>query len=578
MPSCSTNVAGEDYADFIQRHNNLTPDQLAEAFENPCVEYVNQEFAITHVPLAEALPLSVERDTYDAIPKLYALLDTTSMEASGILPVFNQPSLGIKGEGSIIGIIDTGIDYQNPVFRKPDGTTRILGIWDQTIQGPAFSLPGPRLEYPFLYGTAYTEEQINEALRSPDPLAVVPSNDTDGHGTFLAGIAGGSEIPSQNFIGASPECSLVIVKLKPAKQYLRDFFLIREDAVAFQENDIMTGITYLTLIAFMYDLPLTICLGLGTNQGSHDGTSPLSLRLSSLGNALGIAAVCAAGNEVGYRNHFRGAITSSMEYDEVELRVAPGEKGFILELWANAPELYTVGFVSPTGEIIQRIPQIPGNETLITFQREDTAIAVNYLPNVGRTGSQLVFMRFQAPTPGIWRIRVYNLIFLNGIYHIWLPVHGFTSDDTIFLEADPYTTIAGPGNSSFAITVSTYNHINNSLYIHSSRGNARDGLIKPDITAPGVDVYGPGLSAPGGEPVMIRMTGSSVAAAHTAGAVSNLMSWGIAKGNDPGISYRTIRSALIRGADRNPGYVYPNREWGYGTLDLYQTFLYLQKS
>lgn len=577
MPVCTSNVAGEDYADFIHRHNNLSMEQLMEQFGTPCIEYVNTEYAIIHIPLRIAQPISIERDTYDAIPKLYSLLDTTSMDASGLLPVFEQPSLNLRGEGTLIGMIDTGIDYQNPIFRKADGTTRLVGIWDQTIPGQPFSLPGLRSSIQFLSGTSYTEDQINEALRSPDPLSIVPSTDTDGHGTFLAGIAGGGPTASQDFTGAAPECRLAVVKLKPAKQYLRDFFLIREDAIAYQENDIMTAITYLTLIAAQYRLPLTICLGLGTNQGSHEGTDPLSLRLSDLGRNLGVAAACAAGNEVGYRNHYMGNMNPSMEYDEVELRVAPDEAGFTLEMWAAAPELYTVGFVSPTGEVIQRIPQILGNETLVTFRLEETVITLNYRTQVGVSGSQLIFMRFQNPTPGIWRIRVFNSIFLNGIYHIWLPIHGFTSDDTVFLQADPYTTITGPGNASFPITVSTYNHMNDSLYIHSSRGNTRNGVLKPDLAAPGVDVYGPGISTGAAPAPMIRMTGSSIAAAHAAGAISNLMSWGIVQGNDPDLNYRTIKSALIRGADRNPGYSYPNREWGYGTLNLYQTFLAMRE-
>ncbi len=577
MATCTSNVAGEDYADFIHRHNNLSMEQLMEQFGTSCIEYVNTEYAIIHIPLQTAQPISIERDTYDAIPKLFALLDTTSMSASGILPVFEQPTLNLRGQGAMIGLIDTGIDYQNPIFRKADGTTRILGIWDQNIPGQPFSLPGLRSDFQFLTGTAYTADQINEALRSPDPLSIVPSTDTNGHGTFLAGIAGGGPTANQDFIGASPECSLAVVKLKPAKQYLRDFFLIREDAIAYQENDIMTAITYLTLVATQYQLPLTICIGLGTNQGSHDGTDPLSLRLSDLGRNLGVAAVCAAGNEVGYRNHFMGHFNPSMEYEEVELRVAPGEAGFTLELWATAPELYTVGFVSPTGEIIQRIPQILGNETLVTFRLEQTVITVNYRAQVGVSGNQLIFMRFQAPTPGIWRIRVYNTIFLNGIYHIWLPIHGFTSDDTVFLQADPYTTITGPGNAAFPITVSTYNHMNGSLFIHSSRGNTRNGLLKPDLAAPGVDVYGPGISTGTAPAPMVRMTGSSVAAAHVAGAVANLMSWGMNQGDDTVLNYRNIKSALIRGANRNPAYTYPNRKWGYGTLDLYQTFLAMRE-
>ena len=159
---------------------------------------------------------------------------------------------------------------------------------------------------------------------------------------------------------------------------------------------------------------------------------------------------------------------------------------------------------------------------------------------------------------------------------MWLPIHGFVRDDTVFLRADPFTTVTSPGNSPFAITAGAYNHLNDSLYIHSSRGYTRDGRIKPDLTAPGVGVYGPGVSSVPGVFPMERMTGSSVAAAHTAGAVADLFSWGYVSGNDPYINNNTVKAFLTRGAKRNPSYTYPNREWGYGTLDLYQSFLSLR--
>lgn len=581
MTPCPFQVADENYADFIQRHNRLSPEQLiASAAENTCVQYLNQEYATAYIPLSSVLPLTIERYSYAAIPKLYTLLDTTSMEASGILPAFRQPGLSTRGEGVLIGIIDTGIQYSNPVFRASDGSTRISGIWDQTIPGPEFSLPGPSGEHPFLYGTYYTEEQINEALNASDPLSVVPSDDTDGHGTFVTGIAAGSDLPEQNFIGAAPDSRIVVVKLKSAKQYLRDFYLIQEGAIAYQENDIMAGISFLSLLAFRYKMPLAIYIGLGTNQGSHDGSSPLGRTLQANSRFQGVVAICAAGNEAGRRHHFLGSLKPDEPYQDVELRVAPEENGFTLELWARPPESYTVGFISPTGEVIQRIPNIQGNETVIPFTLEKTVITVNYRRSPAEITGQLAFMRFQDPTPGIWRIRVYPSNYINGIYHIWLPVHGFIREDTVFLQPDPYTTITEPANDLIPITVSTYNHMDGSLYIHSSRGYSRVGAIRPDLAAPGVDVYGPGLSLPGENGrsyPMVRRTGSSIAAAHVAGAVADILSWGLVSGNDPTINSRSVKALLIQGAKRNPAYTYPNREWGYGTLDLYQTFLSLRE-
>ena len=338
----------------------------------------------------------------------------------------------------------------------------------------------------------------------------------------------------------------------------------------------MMGISYLRLLAARYRMPLVICIGLGSNQGGHNGAAPVSDTLNNLQTLLGVTAVCAAGNEVGFRHHYLGHISANTGYDEVELRVAEGERGFLAELWADFPEVYTLGFVSPTGEVIDRIAYRRDEDTTVRFSLEETSITVSYVASIGPQSSYLAYMRFTSPSAGLWRIRVYPTVSITGIFHIWLPVQGFVSDETVFLEADPYTTITGPGNAQVPITASTYNHLNGSLYIHSSRGYTRDGRIKPDLAAPGVDVYGPGISSVPGDFPMTRMTGSSVAAAHVAGAAANLYSWGYVHGNYPTITTSAIKAYLTRGAKRSTAYTYPNREWGFGTLNLYQSFLSLR--
>ena len=86
----------------------------------------------------------------------------------------------------------------------------------------------------------------------------------------------------------------------------RIFFLIREDAIAFQEDDIMLGIKFSSFIFARQEekSPLVILLGLGTNTGSHSGTSPLGLYLNSLSRASGQILVAAGGNETGARAPF----------------------------------------------------------------------------------------------------------------------------------------------------------------------------------------------------------------------------------------------------------------------------------
>ena len=577
MTDCAGIPAREDYADFIYRHGNSSLAALKRSTANGCFSYVNQEFAVLHVPLSEIAPISPQNYPYSAIPKLYALLDNTGIEAAGILPTFRQPSLNTRGEGVIIGFVDTGIDYQNPLFQDNDGNTRILGIWDQTLAGEGFEVAGSNeFPYRFLYGREFLQPAINEALHSEDPLSIVPTEDEDGHGTFLAGAAAGSEVADMDFIGAAPSCYLRMVKLKPAKQYLRDFYRIRRDTEAYQSSDIMMGVTWLTTLAYRYGMPLVICLSLGSNQGGHDGSSPLAQVLNRLQIFRGVSAVCAAGNETGRQHHYVGHISENTAYDEVELRAAENERGFDVELWASLPEIYTVGLVSPTGESIERIPLRPGEIETLRFPIDQTTVTVGYETITDGQNSYLALLRFTDPSPGIWRIRVYPTVTITGVYHMWLPVHGFISEDTVFLRPDPFTTVTSPGNSPFAITAGAYNHQNDSLYIHSSRGDTRDGRVKPDLTAPGVSVCGPGSSPSAGIYPMIRMTGTSASAALTAGAVADLYSWGYVRGNDPYINNSVVKAYLTRGAKRNPGYAYPSREWGYGTLDLYQSLLSLR--
>lgn len=598
MADCPFNPASESIADFIYRYGSQqqivgNPDDI------PCIDYISPDYSIIYTPLDTVLPISLRRYSYYSVPGLFSLLDSSSMEVSGITSTFASPALGNRGRGVLIGLIDTGIDYTNPLFQNPDGTTRINSIWDQSLPEDRDILPpGVPDRYPgggASYGTEYTREQINAALASDTPLALVPSTDTNGHGTFLAGIAAGGSLPAQDFTGAAPESELVVVKLKPAKQYLRDFYLVSSDAEAYQENDIMMGIKYLRVEAYRLKKPMVILLGLGSNLGSHEGTSPLSITLQDISRNLGAATVIAAGNETGLGHHYEGTIPSGQEFDDVEIRVGQPESelGFVVELWASTADTYSVGFISPSGEIISRIPIIAGNETSIPFLLEPTIITVNYQLIESGSGKQLIFIRFQAPTTGIWKIRVFNTQYLTGLFHLWLPSQGLISDETVFLTPNPYTTITMPGNTASPITVGAYNHLNNSIYIHSSRGYTVGGLIKPDIAAPGVNISGPavgrgigsagtaagrGTGSAGTAAVpMTTRTGTSVAAAHVAGAVANLLSWGIVEGHNITMSEASIKAYLIRGARRNPALSYPNREWGYGALDLYETFLRLRE-
>ncbi len=556
--TCRDAIVSEEYGDFILPRNLAGTSRLRLA--QTCAVQVNEGYEVAYAKLPENRPVSLEDAGYSAIPKLFGLMDTDSMEQAGILRVLNQPGLGLTGKNVLVGLVDTGIDYTHPAFRKENGNTRILSIWDQTLE----DRDGP--EY-VRYGRIFRESEINEALRAEEPFAVVGSRDEEGHGTFLAGIAAGSPEEDGSFTGAAPEASLAVVKLKPAKQYLRDFFQIREDALAYQENDIMLGIVYLLTLAYTLKMPLVILLGLGSNSGTHSGYSPLSSVIRWAADKPQVVVVTAIGNEAGRQRHFRGRIEAEAAWQDVEVRVGEGERGFSMEIWAEAAEAYAISITTPSGEVIPPVSPRFGRSQELSFIFEPTRVYVDYEVVHSASGQFLILLRLFQPAPGLWIFRLYNTNFLLGSYHVWLPIEGFVREDTIFLQADPYVTLTVPSAAQGSIAVSCYNHRDGSLYLYSGRGFAANHTVKPDLAAPGVDVYGPKTG--GG---YTRRTGSSVSAAHVAGASALLLEWAVGRGNQMNMNSAEAAAYLIRSAGRSPSMEYPNREWGYGTLDLYGVF------
>ena len=574
--SCTNSVASEDFADFIAPYFT-TPEEFIRSQGTDCIDFVNSTLAVVYVPLSTVTPSTYTSYTYSAVPKLYSLLDVTSMDAAGITPAGELPVLNNQGAGVIVGFVDTGINYTDSLFRNVDGSTRIIGIWDQTNNSDNSNNIENETVKPFsafsaLYGTQYTAEEINLALNSDNPASIVPTRDENGHGTFLASIAAGNRDERAGFSGAAPQASIAMVKLKPAKQYLRDFYLIQDGAEAYQENDIMMGVSYLYFLARKYSMPLVVCIPLGTNIGSHMGMSRLGQYLNQVSLSNGSAVITAAGNETGARHHFRAVMDASTDEVTAELRVGEREAGFSMELWAENMGAYTVGFISPTGEVAREISVPLRGENTVSFLLEQTQITVYTQIADVSSGSQFIFMRFENPMSGIWRILIRNSLDIRETFHLWLPVRGFITDETYFLRPDPDTTITDPGNARYPITVTAYDHTKNSIYIHASRGYSLSGRIKPDLAAPGVNILGASVSGRR----LTRMSGTSVSAAHLAGAAAILLNWGVLNANYPYLNTPVLKSIFVRGAQRNPALTYPNREFGYGTLDLYEAFLHLR--
>lgn len=562
MPSCEEAIFSEEYYDLILETGARYTIQLKE---EACRIVVDSQLTMTYVSREGMPKLSIEDYTYSAIPNCFSTLNTSALEASNILKVQNIPTLDLRGEGVLIGFLDTGIDYTNPIFQSSDGKTRIAAIWDQTQQGGKHPKRFP-------YGTEYTREEIDRALQQDDPYTVVEQRDTDGHGTYVASVAAGSEDVAADFIGAAPRATIAMVKLKRAKQYLYDFWHLNPDTECYQENDLIMAATYLNDLAQALQLPLVLCVTVGSNLGNRGGSALFDEVLNGIGALRQHAVVTAAGNEGGARHHFSGDFSREdketnnlLQY--VEIAVGKNVSGFVAELWAVAPELYSVEVLSPTGERVPRQRRGNGEQREYQFVLENTRVSISYRIVGIRAARQLIFIRFTNPTEGVWTLFIYPEQIFNGIYQIYLPMTEHLTGEVIFLDPSPNETITLPGIAEIPMTASGYDDKKNGAYINSSRGFTETGRVKPDFAAPAVNVYGAGLRK-----TFQTATGTSVAAAITAGAVALFMEWAAVRGNEPDINCVDVKNYFLRGTRRRAEGIYPNRIVGYGLLDLLQVF------
>ncbi len=585
---CGEYIYDEDVWDFLVKYNNNLTG-VTQYLQPDCITLINNQFLVAYKNHydAQGKPLTqgdLFRVGYEQIPKCFGLMDMSGPQSVGVLQVQNFPGLSLKGKDVLVGFIDTGIDYRSSLFRNTDGTTRIQAIWDQTEE--AFLQMEPDTESIFGYGREYRKEKLDEALRAEMPYTVVPSRDTNGHGTFLASIAcaGYYEEDGEAFTGVAPESGILVVKLKPAKKRLRNYFKVPEDVPCYSEVDIILAVKYLLNKAFELQRPLAICLGVGTSQGDHDGNLNLELYLDSIVTLPGVCVVSSAGNELGSGGHFSSGSQmrsnagvysvdskNREKKSEMELYLNTFNPGFCLEIWGKAPSLYRVAVISPTGERFDALSSNRDSSGEITFLYEGTHVYGESIVVEDNSGDPFTFLRFEDVTTGIWRIEVTETYSSFPVgYDAWLPIREFRQGEIRFSAPDPEVILCAPGNARGTITVAGYNHLDNSLYLNSSRGYTRKGRIQPDIAAPAVDVYG--AFAGGNQVLFTRRSGTSIASAFTAGAAALLLEWGIARANNYSFNTEVIRQILIRGASQLVDIPYPNVSWGWGALNLYQSF------
>lgn len=511
------------------------------------IELLSPDYAIVTIGINRLPELyTFPQIEYIELPKTLTFMLRDSLESACISPVQRLSEFGLNGSGVIVGIIDSGIDYTHPDFRNPDGTSRILFLWDQTGAGPP--------PQGFRNGTEYTQARINEALLSPDPMTSVPFSDTAGHGTAVSGIAAGNGVSSGGTEkGVAPNAGLIVVKLGHTGN----------ESFA-RTTEIMRAVKYLSDKAIVLNMPLSINLSYGTNNGSHTGDSLFERYLNSMCERWKTVMSVATGNEGSAAHHYHAKLAQK-ETSTIEFSVTGNPRRLYMTLWKNFADTITFELIAPNGRSTGAIQPL---QSITRATLGGTNVSIIYAQPNHYTIQQEVYFLFSTQgagvAPGVWRLIARGEQIVDGEFNIWLPTVEDVTQNTSFLRADVNLTLTLPSTVQNVISVGGYNSMLGIATVFSGRGPAGGfPLIKPDLVAPSVSILT--TKAGGGYDTY---TGTSMAAPFVTGAAALMMEWGIVRGNDPFLYGQRVKAFLRRGANREFSAQIPNNQWGYGALKL----------
>lgn len=460
------------------------------------------------------------------------------------IPPVQRPPLELSGEGVLVAIIDSGIDYENEVFRNADGTTRIRSLWDQTIPG------NPPEGY--MIGTEYTQEEINEALAATtrqERFQIVPSRDISGHGTSVAGIAVGN---SDDYKGVAFASELLVVKLG----------IPREEGFP-RTTELIQALDYVVRKALEYQMPVAVNLSFGNTYGPHDGSGLLERFVEDIANIWKSVICIGTGNEGNSAGHTSGRLVEAEE-TVIELAVQQNEPTVNVQIWKAYFDLVDISLISPSGVRIGPIQEQLGSQRFLVG---NTQILLYYGEPSPFSIDQEIFIDFLPRNTyidgGVWTIVLTPREIVNGEFAMWLPSQATLNPGTGFLFPTEERTLTIPSTSYRTIGVGAYDSATFTYADFSGRGPAGPGRrAKPDIVAPGVDILAP---VPGG--TFANLSGTSFATPFVTGSAALLMEWGIVKGNDPFLYGEKVKAYFQRGARPFPGITeYPSPLVGYGAL------------
>ena len=479
--------------------------------------------------------------------------DLFSKEASCITQVQrDEPgNLQLTGRGVLIGIVDSGVDYRHPAFLTADGKSRILRLWDQSIPG------NPPEGY--ATGTEYTNEEINEvlSLSVQEGRRLVPSEDVSGHGTAVLGVAAGSDF-SRGAVnrGVAYESDLLVVKMG----------IPRQDSFP-RTTELMQGVDYLVRQAIRLGRSIAINLSFGNNYGSHRGDSLLETYLDNV-SGMGKNVICVGMGNNGNDALHTGGMLSPGEIQEIELGVGAFEPTLNVQLWKNYEDEMEIYLEHPAGERVGPLFETLGAQR---WQAGNTKLLIYYGKPAPYHVTQEIYVDFlpqDEKTPyvdsGVWKIILAARNIKNGEYFLWLPGGKTLNPGTAFYLPRPQGTLTIPATARRVISVGAYDARQNTYADFSGRGCRALPYPKPDLAAPGVDIYAP---RPGGG--YAAFTGTSFSTPFVTGAAALLMEWGIIRRNDPYLYGEKLKAYLRRGAKALQGSEkLPNDLIGWGRLCL----------
>ncbi len=528
-------IPEENSWELIVKHTGPLEGSLPESVR---VEEMINEYSILTVP--ESLI-----DTVSQLPQIEYIekpkrlfFDINHAKSASCINLVQQGAGQLTGRGVLVAIVDSGIDYFHQDFRNEDGTSRILLLWDQTLE------------------RVFTKEEIDEALLTGNRARareIVPSIDLSGHGTAVASIAAGNGRENRGqYRGVAFESQLLVVKLG----------LPREGGFP-RTTELMKGVNFVIKEAADRFMPVAVNLSIGNTYGSHDGTSLLETFLDDMGNYGRTVIAVGTGNEGAANGHTSGVLTVG-EPQEVEMGVGPYQSGFSVQLWKSYSDIFDVALTSPTGAVIGPFNSSLGNQDLVYG---DTRILVYYGKPGPYSVAQEIYMEFiplqSYIENGLWHFLLTPREIVDGRFDFWLPAAGVLSPTTRFFRSTPDITLTIPSTASKVISVGAYDDSYQSYADFSGRGfTRRTNQVKPEIAAPGVNIIaakqGGGYEA---------VTGTSFATPFVSGSAALLMQWGIVNGRDPYLFGEKVKAYFIRGSRRLPGFTeYPNPQIGYGVL------------